>query len=601
MLLLLGLLAQGAAGQGINDPTNGQPVCPGRTYLYSVTTAASSGGCSYTWTINGGQIVNGVGTALVSVVWNDVPTGPGNPTSLQVQATGCVNSTSSQLYGPKSVFVRSLSQTAIGPVTVSGDVGFGNNATGSVTLSVPQVSVPGPANSPTVLASGYYWTIPQFWQFPNGQPSDGTTAVLINNYSGNSIAVTPTPGTGGTVTVRAADTSCGFNGPTSTVSSQSLAASATVTRPVPTLRIVTDRTPNGGNLTLSCGDQTDYHFRPAYDPLPTGGSFTNYSWSAGGVLQLVSGGNTAAPVLVASGGSGTGTAGLQGTYCRNGACAPAPTMATPVTVSVVAQVAQPTLSGLPQPQPGAVQVLCQPATITASAPGATSYAWTTTGSMRVNGATSATGASVSVGSATGGGSGTVRVQAVNANCAASAITAFKASYGPPQPDSLGYNDLNLCSTGLVYFTARAADPGATFKWSISGNGGRLRFGSTGNQVPVYITDPQGSFDLMVEVRNSCTPAGTAVNVFQVGTFFCEEFDYTCGTSTAQQAAYPNPADESLTIKSSAGATLYNASGAPVATVAARQHQLSTRALPEGTYFLRIGGRAIRHRIQVRHH
>lgn len=378
-LLLLGLIAQRALAQGrINDATLGSPVCPGRTYLYSVSTDASSSGCSFNWTINGGQIVGGAGSALVQVVWNNLPTGPGNPTSLQVSVTGCTISASSRVYGPLSVFVRSLSQTAIGSISVSGDVSFGS--TTPVTLSIPQVAVP--SNGAPVLASGYYWIIPQGWQYADGQVSDGSSPVLINNGNGNSITVTPAAGTGGTVTVRAADTSCGFNGPTSTVSSQSLPASTAITRSLPTVRLVSNRTPTGGNLPLTCGDGGDFQWRAELVGAPAGGSLNGYTWNVSGVAQSFCCLGTAAPGIYVTGRPGTGSISLQTTYCRSGACTQVPV--TPVTVTVGTQVATPTVGGLPQPM-GAVQVLCGPTTVTASAPGATDYVWEATGGLLVNG------------------------------------------------------------------------------------------------------------------------------------------------------------------------------------------------------------------------
>ncbi|TLM94206.1 T9SS type A sorting domain-containing protein [Hymenobacter jeollabukensis] len=472
--------------------------------------------------------------------------------------------------------VKSLSGWTPGPV--SGPATIDPCSSGQAyTYSVPQREFP---SAPGDVITTYVWRVPAGWQVQNVAPDAQGEYV-----TGRAITVVvPAGGANGQVQARAYSSTCNF---------QNLALSLkTYVSDWVTLGVT--RTPAlsvaPANPSLTCGDTRPLTFTAALSPA-IGNPVINWTYPAGWT-----GPATGASVTVTPSGTGGGTVTASAVYS---CVTPAVSVSQAVSVGFSPQVAPPTLSGLPQPV-GEVQVLCQPTTVTASAPGATSYAWTTTGSLRVNGSTTATGASVTVGSATGGGSGTVQVQALNASCAASDPRGFQASYGPPQPEELTYNDRDLCNTGIVFFSVRAADPAATFQWSISGSGARLRFGSTGSQVSVYITDPQGTFDLSVEARNSCNPAPAPVNPVQVGTFFCADFDYTCGMGSARAAAYPNPADESLTVRGNAGATLYDAAGAPVARLAPGQHQLRTRGLPEGAYFLQLPGRPARQRVQVRH-
>lgn len=121
--------------------------------------------------------------------------------------------------------------------------------------------------------------VPSGWlvTFGNGvtYTSNGTPHDISAGYTttgGNEIRATPAPDKGGTLSVQAIDNTCGGqNNATSTVNSISLTQAVNVTRPTPTLTTVSDKSPNGGNFSLLCGDQSDYHFRVVTGSIPSGG------------------------------------------------------------------------------------------------------------------------------------------------------------------------------------------------------------------------------------------------------------------------------------------------------------------------------------------
>jgi hypothetical protein len=567
--------------------------------------------------VNGGQIVSGAGTGLINVVWNNTPTSSSNQTSLQVNVTGCSNTASSQLYGPKAIFVRSLSQTAIGPVSVSGDVSFGSNS--PVTLSIPPVNVPMPTGSVTTPASGYFWTIPQGWSYATGQVSDGSTPVLINNFNGNSIRVTPAPATGGTVTVRAADTSCGFNGPSSTVSSQSLPASTTITRPVPQPVIISNRTPNGGPITLFCG-QLLQDEQVRVGPVAAGG-FSNYNFSISGVVGSSGGLNSATPSLFVTG-PGTGTIGLSATYSRNGASTSV--SAPVVTVTVRPEVAPVTLKPIGSVCPGRpVRLEVTPV------PGAAFYRWTIPAPFSPAGVitTPASQPYLDVTSPASRQSQTftVRVEAGNGSCTPSSTqqsgklgdTAGYLSYWGP---GLNQNATpqEVCGSSDLYvslITDLNLGPATDITWTTTDGATILPNVSTGDGYPqVVVRAPAGGYlvglGIYARYTDACGNGRTLSLSFTVVAGQRSDGAYCTGGYDARLAppvaVYPNPADDKLFVEQGGGlVALYNAQGQPVSTRTAKPGlvHLNVKQLPEGLYYLlyhTAAGQPVREQVQIKH-
>lgn len=358
----------------INNPYGAQPVCPGRTYTYTAIPASGSSNCTYQWVQSAGvtlQDANNTNFAQMRVAWPDVTWSGNHEGTLQVVASNCSNTAGNTSSEVLRVYIRSITNKPIGPITVGGDLSFGS--TGVLTLSIPRVEVvpaDGNAVPPRVqeFAGGYTWTIPAGWQYVRGGgniTSNGGPQYFADATAYNMQVLPTAQGTSASLTVTAKDAVCDGQGSTGTVSAP---AQLTVQRPLPTVRIISDRTPTGGNLTLGCGDRTDYHFRPGVSGVQPGGSLS-YFWSTGGQMQTVCCANTATPVLVPSGQTGQGSINLQASYTRNGASAPVPVDG--VVVTVQPQVATPTFTrSSPSVCPG------QTVRFTVEAPGASEYEWT---------------------------------------------------------------------------------------------------------------------------------------------------------------------------------------------------------------------------------
>ena len=237
------------------------------------------------------------------------------------------------------VTLRNLSLASLGTITATGDLAFGGNT--PITLCVPAVNV-----LPGQPADQYYWTIPSGWVYAYGNQVSTGARVLIPGTASNCISVTPTPqGTSATVRVSAADGTCRNQG--YTLGSETAEVPLTFDRPVPTLSIISDKSPSGGNFSLFCGDNTNYNFRYVTAPatLPAGGSFSfdgavGNRWRATGSMLNVYG-STSNPTGIVTSGNGPGTVTLNMTYGRNGVSAQV--SATPVTVTVTGQVEPPVL------------------------------------------------------------------------------------------------------------------------------------------------------------------------------------------------------------------------------------------------------------------
>lgn len=214
----------------ITSSSNGMgSVCSNSQHIYSV---ANNTGRSYTWTVNGGSITNGLGTSSINVTWSN-----GNAGSIQVIET--ITATQCNATATASVSINPL------PIpSVSGSASVCSNSVSTYT---------------TAFQTGrtYTWTV-----VPNGTPfTTGTNSATINVQWGavgqGSVLVTET----------IASTGCSA---TSTIN-------PIVINPLPNASI-------NGNATV-CQNQVVNYF--------TLSSGSQYQWSAtGGSVELGQGTNS---------------------------------------------------------------------------------------------------------------------------------------------------------------------------------------------------------------------------------------------------------------------------------------------------------------------
>ncbi|MDO7886605.1 hypothetical protein [Hymenobacter cheonanensis] len=373
--------------------------------------------------------------------WKDVPTdATSNPTSVGLNCGSSGTTT-------RDVFVSSISNKTPGPLTVNNTaVGaqyalpFGDNT--ALTLKVPLVELPqSSANSVYLAALTYDWVIPANWKYNDGTNyvSDGSTLHRVSGSSGNQISVTPAPGTGGTISVRAVNNNC-INASTGPDNSISKTLSVDVGRPTPTFTIISDKSPSGGGFSLTCGDQSDYHFRTATGPVPAGGAFSNYAFRFSGPITPTGTVNSATPASSFTGATGTVGVDASALYSCNGASTTVYAPNVPVTVQPLPRPIISSSLGTSNPA-GPYPVLCpgSTATFSTAVAGANSYTWTATGGLTVGGAATVTttGASSSVTVAapgSGNGQGSLTVTATNtsvSSCASPASVAYNVVYGGP--------------------------------------------------------------------------------------------------------------------------------------------------------------------------
>ena len=636
-------------GQNISSSNQGGDACPNQTYTYSISTA-----CTPTWAVAGGTITQGKGTSTISVVWNDAPTSPSNPTSVSVSLSGCTNAPPGQRL---DVFVSSISNKSPGPLTINGTqvsggytLPFGDVAT--LALYVPLVAVPNTTGN-QFTALTYDWVIPNGWRYNDGSNvvSNGTTPHRVgynsnSGQAGNQISVTSHPGNGGSISVQAINTNCvgASTGPVNSVS-QSLYVS--VSRSTPKLTIISDKSPNGGNFSLICGDQSNYHFRSTSDPLPAGGIIDNYVFNFKGANIITPIGDVPGtnPVTNFTGAIGTAGVDLSARYTRNG-------VSTTLSASNVAITVQtppkPVItSSVASPGPGLYPLLCGASariTLSTSLPGATSYTWKATGGLGLNGpgvstlTTSSSSVIIFPGSGSGG-EGLVTVSATNANvanCASPASDGYGVAYGGAYQDGSvvqhadGFDYETNCPGGCAGFcpdsrvTMQVRNPSHTAVleavWKIYRTdvspaqllATQSFSGSTlGNSMANYLF--RGSvvgnrYRIELQQRNSCGWGPIVYHPLEVINCGGGYEPFRVGTShaTSQTTAYPNPTDDALTLEQGGGpVVLTDAQGRPVRSQKAQPGsvRLDTRSLPAGLYFLEMrdaAGKPVRQQIRVTH-
>ena len=602
LLLLLSLTTQ--AQVNIVDPVNGETICPGVTYVYGAKTTASSAGCSYDWTIGkNGTITSRTDQSTVSVIWKDVPK-KDPETWLQVATTTCTTSASNTTSPKFSPFVRSISQTSIGPITIIlnntiiNSVPFGDVV--SVRLRVPQANVPMPDGQPPLSALAYDWTIPRNWRHEDGTVSDGVTSRRYNRNGAFEITVTTSAGDGGTVSVQAIETTCAPN-----ITRTGL-ATLEVNRQLPTVRIVS----NGAPSAIACGDQTNYGFRAEATGTQPGGTYT-YKWSASN--WTVTNPTSQAPGIIPNGSAGTLII-LDVVYFRNGASTPLIVPAFPIALAKLASLTtSPSLA--PIGTSDSLPTLCGARQYTASSPGATDYEWETSGGITVNGGTKATGATVTLVPGSGIGQGTVSIRANACSDSKSDFSTYSVTYGvPPRQDQFrlrgnyfDYSSLPPGSSFLVYpnedvsITATETNSlgqynngASTWSWVEQPLTSSYRVSTTSPGYYMFRAPNQGgvTWQVAVTLRNNCGNSETSYIWFTTLNSSTGEEPFRTAPDTAPKA-YPNPADAELTVELpdnvKGHVRLYNSQGRQVRQAPARGKQvvLDVQSLPNGLYQLHV--------------
>ncbi|NVO30766.1 hypothetical protein [Hymenobacter lapidiphilus] len=566
----------------INDPFNGLPACTGVPILYSVqpqTQGVGTNGCSAIWTIKGGRQYQTNqttvdGPLVIQVVWDDLPTSDSNPPSLTVQTRNCSNP-AVNASAPLPVVTRSLATTSVGPISLNGavfngEIPFGDNTV--VTLSVPQVRLPYPAaTNRTDFAGSYEWTIPAGWQF---EGFSGTTA----RTNTNSVRVIPSPAGAGSISVRALDTFCNSYLLAGQNVSRTQPFVQPVTRPVPPLRIISDQTPQGGNISLFCG-QNLQNVRPGAGTLPAGGSFGNYQFAVSGIVNSFCCLNTATPGVFLRPGGGTGTINLQATYTRNGVSATV--TAPPIVVQVNPQVATPTAFTSPAIGSGNNFAVCandQPLFRFAAVAGATGYSWEFPAGFTVVGNPTATSPYVTAApelqlhapATFAATTGMLQVRAINASCQASnpLFVQLLTGSGEGGISSTDYTPAGgtVCPyTSLMLLATTQATRGqnTNFQWSVSG-GASVGNGTTSTNLELQMPE-SGSVYVQVQFQNECDGLKTASWYVNIGQTYVNGRPVCSPQSRmapSQPVAYPNPANGTLTLEQPAGTglTIYTRAG-----------------------------------------
>lgn len=628
ILLLFLLLAQSPLtfGQVINSSNNGGDVCPNRVYTYSINTS-----CLVNWAVTGGTIQGAsTNTNRISVIWNDIPTVQSTtPFSTNVRATlsGCSNP---PLVQPASVFVSSISNVTPGPLTINGAavfrqhaLPFGDNA--ALTLRVPLVTLPqSSARAVPLHALTYEWVIPVNWRY-NGTNivSDGVTPRRFSGspQAGNQITVTPAPGTGGTISVRAVNNNC-INASTGPDNSLSQTLSLHVVRPTPSLTILSDRSPTGGNFTLNCGDQSDYRFRVVVGSIPSGGSFSNQAFRVSGQLAAtgpLTGSNSVNTAF--SGATGTAGISFQARYTRNGVSID--TEAPNVNVTIQSALTPISFASLPHR-------LCngESATLRVNpVPGATRYTWTLAASGQLLTPVppvSATGQEYVTTSPEL--PVTVRLNpSLYSYRAAVTVTAGSRACGNSRVTgtlTLGVADqINLYSSNRNSFQICAHQP-IQFTVSLLGQQGEVTGydwlvnempfngpGSGSSTITVFTPAAGQRLSVLATVHSRCGDISRGLDVTTVGYIDglpCEAAIIGATPPRPQVVAYPNPANTTLTLEQGGGTVrLADAYGKTVQsqTTSPGRLQLDTSRLPAGLYFLEMRdakGTPVRQQIRIEH-
>jgi hypothetical protein len=365
--------------------------------------------------------------------------------------------------------------------------------------------------------------------------------------------------------------------------------------------------------TVNCGDRTS--FTPTVSASQSVTVSYAYSvgsgWTAGSVKS--------GPITVTPSGTNGTTLTVTPTYSCGGSSIPG----TPKAVAIGFNPAQatPTLVTVPELCPGETKV------ITATkVPGASSYTFSGIAPPLIlaqNNATDWFARITAPANLTSAVAQTVTVTAVSAyGCASTSATAtVKAGYGAScldiYPAPVNDNGVpTVCGNNVLeYRLVESQVIGTTTElvWTAI-NCTILTDLTYGGPPLIQVMAPaHGAFSISLRYKDGC---GT----YRVPSFCNTTWNNSifaassingqpCSTGPAPErpTAYPNPANESLTLENLRGtAELYNAQGHRVlqqAVSATGPAVLDTRALPGGLYYLKghnAAGQAVRQTVQVQH-
>ena len=384
---------------------------------------------------------------------------------------------------------------------------------------------------------------------------------------------------------------------------------------IPPLVIISNRTPQGGTISLFCGESLGLEqVRP--NAQPATGLFSNYQFSNSRPVYGFCCLSTSTPGFTTS--VGTGTIGLTATYTRNGVSATV--TAEPVNVTMSPNTAPVKLRPIPASCPGqTIRLAVDPV------PGAGQYAWTVPYPFSPQGVTLTTVPYLDVTSdiTALNRTFTIRVEAQNSGCTPSVdekTGLLGTGSGISIVTDASRSDTEICAYTDITLQAGINDmkyrAGTTYSydWNISKRNGSTGATSTYSESgqTVYVTTPGVGdwLDVILRVTSSCgnffptSSSWQSVYRFQNG-LYCLQSRALPGKATPAVAAYPNPADERLLLPVTVGTyTLYNSHGQAVRQPnPAAAGELDTRALPAGLYYLvhrESNGRVVRQAIQVQH-
>lgn len=395
----------------------------------------------------------------------------------------------------------------------------------------------------------------------------------------------------------------------------------------PVLSITTSTMP----AVLSCGDQTDYNFRPASNSVGCGGGYISHRWTAtnGWAVNYP---DSFYPEIIPNGTTGS-TITLTGTY-TNAAGVNLPLNPVSRTVSVQTQFAAPVFTS------GNPTMACAGRASTFSvapftAPGVTGYVWvvpagfTAPGLTIVNGQVATTVPNVSIAANAALAAGIYAVQCrlqTSSGCAALASYSFGTNGGSDFiiRDSRAYLTQNVsgvvCQKNNIYLTLEPVSPGtgATadgIAWTATG--GTLVLNAAFPNQAVLKSALAGGvrFTVNATYKDACGVAmRNAISYSAITASGPTELSngYDCSPNrwfrSVPPAPYPNPAAGTLQLPGYRGqVTVYNQHGKLVCSLMAPGTEygatVNVGAWPEGLYVVTgrgLNGEPVRHNVQIQH-
>lgn len=469
---------------------------------------------AYNWSVTGGTIVSGAGTAAIVVDWTTAGTGVVNVTV--TNAAGCTVSVSQNV----TVTANPAAPTITGSGAECTSAANASYTTNPATFTTYAWAVTGG----TIVSGGTSATPVVDW---TTAPS-GTIAVTVTNSAGctatatRTITITANPTaptiaggnisecisapnttytsnpatfttyawsvTGGTIIGLNTNSSLVVdwtNAPSGTVTltvTNSAGCTATVSR-----NVTINANPTAPTITGSGTECLSTTTNPTYTTSPT---FVGYNWAVTGGT-IVSGGTTATPVIDWT---AAGTGVLNVTVTDANGC----TVSATRNITVLANPTVPTITGGTP-----TDCISAPNATYTTNPSFTSYSWTVTGGTVVG---SSTAPSLVVDWTTSG-TGVINVTVTDANgCTVSATRNVVVNPNPTAPTING--SANSCITGSndTYTTTPAT--WTAYAWSISAGGTIVGSSTASSLVVDWTVAGAQTINVTVTDANGCTVSAT---------------------------------------------------------------------------------------------